>query len=260
MAARLGRTRAGPLSRRDGRLDHLAHRLVVVSHPRSGRRAATAPPRETVYWPGAAAEAIDWISDLHSRWKAVLDGCAEADLDEEYQFGWPERRPLASAAALGQRRADEEHRRDRRAASYLADFGQALIRCLSRAKPPRDDPHQFQREVRVAADVREKARSSSGTKAQSLFATTVALRGADRAAPSHRQPHRAPGSRSARRLDVLRCPRSVRRTRARSDRSLRRLSRRGEGRSLLSELERPDHAATRLVFHPVRPFILVQPR
>lgn len=52
-----------------------------------------------MYWPGAAAEAIDWISDLHGRWKAVLDGCAEADLDEEYQFGWPERRPLASAAA-----------------------------------------------------------------------------------------------------------------------------------------------------------------
>ncbi len=57
------------------------------------------PPREDVPWPGTAAAAVEWITDLHGQWKAFLDGRTESDLDEAFPFPWLQPRPLSLAAA-----------------------------------------------------------------------------------------------------------------------------------------------------------------
>lgn len=56
------------------------------------------PDREQVLWPGTAAAAADWITDLHQRWREFLDACTEADLDEPFGYPWPQSRPLSIAA------------------------------------------------------------------------------------------------------------------------------------------------------------------
>lgn len=57
------------------------------------------PARESVLWPGSAAAAVAWISDLHRDWTSFLDGCTEDDLEQPFPFPWAQPRPLAVAAA-----------------------------------------------------------------------------------------------------------------------------------------------------------------
>lgn len=59
----------------------------------------TPPAREDVHWPGSAAAAVDWLTGIHGRWKALLDRSTDADLDRGVGFPWPEPRPLAILAA-----------------------------------------------------------------------------------------------------------------------------------------------------------------
>ncbi len=59
----------------------------------------TPPPREQVAWPGDAAAAVAWITGIHERWRDLLAGLSEPDLDGVVRFPWPEPRPLGIMAA-----------------------------------------------------------------------------------------------------------------------------------------------------------------
>lgn len=59
----------------------------------------TPPPRDQVAWPGDAAAAVAWITGIHERWRDLLAGLSEPDLDGVVRFPWPEPRPLGIMAA-----------------------------------------------------------------------------------------------------------------------------------------------------------------
>lgn len=118
--------------------------------------------RHEVSWPGDAAGVVEWLRALRGSWLAVLDGLTDADLD----------------STLGERRADEEHRRDRPAPA-------AAVRGASVVAPPSHPSHQDRsRPAATLADVRitecgADLRNLRMARAAFLLIEHSVLRGAD---------------------------------------------------------------------------------
>ncbi|WDZ84860.1 DinB family protein [Micromonospora cathayae] len=66
---------------------HLGWWWTVATDHLQGR-----PPRQRtdVEWPGAGAPTVEWLRELRTEWREILDRLTDADLDRTAPFPWPD--------------------------------------------------------------------------------------------------------------------------------------------------------------------------